>query len=208
MSIQSTYTDIVEIGAGGGGTVFRAYHVRMQKYVVLKKIHDSIQNNVDIRGELDILKNLRHSYLPTVLDFIIENGSVFTVMDYIYGESFESLLKKGTKFTQAQVLKYATQLGDVIQYLHNQAVPIVHGDIKPANIMLTPEDNICLIDFNISQLQNGQMNPNMGYSAGFAPPEQVEIIQTMKKYYMAIAQQQQQMQAQQAAYQQHMYQQQ
>lgn len=183
MNLQGTYTDIVEIGSGGGGTVFRAYHVRMQKYVVLKKIHDSIQNNVDIRGELNILKNLRHSYLPTVLDFFEDNGSIYTVMDYIPGESFESLLGRGVRFSQAQVAKYAAQLGEVLSYLHGQKPPIIHGDIKPANIMLTPEDNICLIDFNISQLQNGILNQNMGYTPGYASPEQVSIVQAMQDYY-------------------------
>lgn len=180
MNMQGTYTDIVEIGSGGGGTVFRAYHVRMQKYVVLKKIHDSIQNHIDIRSELDILKNLRHSYLPTVLDFFEENGSVYTVMDYIPGESFESMLQRGVRFPQAKVIKYAAQLGEVLTYLQEQSVPIIHGDIKPANLMLTPEDNICLIDFNISTMQNGTSFQNLGYTAGYASPEQVSLVQTMQ----------------------------
>lgn len=182
MNWQNTYTDIVEIGSGGGGTVFRAYHVRMQKYVVLKKIHSSIQHSVDIRGELDILKNLRHSYLPTVLDFIEDNGSIYTVMDYVAGESFESLLNKGTRFTQSQIIKYAEQIGEVLTYLHGQVPPIVHGDIKPANIMLTPKDNICLIDFNISHVKDGNFTFNMGYTPGYAAPEQAEVLERLKNY--------------------------
>ena len=183
--MQNTYTNIVEIGSGGGGTVFRAYHVRMQKYVVLKKIHDSIQNNIDIRSELDILKNLRHSYLPTVLDFFEDNGSIYTVMDYIPGESFESMLRRGVRFPQAKVVKYAAQLGEVLTYLQEQPTPIIHGDIKPANLMLTPEDNICLIDFNISTMQNGTSYQNMGYTAGYASPEQVSIVKTLQQYLSA-----------------------
>ncbi len=186
MSLQSTYTDIVEIGAGGGGTVFRAYHIRMQKYVVLKKIHENIQNSVDIRGELDILKNLRHSYLPTVLDFIEDNGSIYTVMDYIPGESFESMLNRGVRFSQAQVARYAAQLSEVLAYLHGQKQPIIHGDIKPANIMLTPENNICLIDFNISQVQSGTFSKNLGYTPGYASPEQTRIIYTLRQYYSSM----------------------
>lgn len=182
MNLQGTYEDIQEIGSGGGGTVFRAFHVRMQKYVVLKKIHDSIQDSVDIRGELNVLKNLRHSYLPTVLDFIEDDGSIYTVMDYIPGESFDSLLKKGVRFSQAQVIRFASQLGEVLTYLHGQNPPIVHGDIKPANIMLTPEGNICLIDFNISQIKNGTVSQNMGYTPGFAPPEQVAMVQEMQQF--------------------------
>ncbi|MCQ2522367.1 MAG: protein kinase [Lachnospiraceae bacterium] len=184
MSIESTYTNIEQIGAGGGGTVFKAFHVRMQKWVVLKRIHTEIQNQVDIRSELNILKNLHHEYLPVVLDFLEEQGQIFTVMDYIPGESFESLLKRGVQFTQAQVEKYASQMGKVLTYLHNQKPAIVHGDIKPANIMLTPDDNICLIDFNISQLQNDSIDLNMGYTPGYAPPEQVELIAQAQTYVM------------------------
>jgi serine/threonine-protein kinase len=66
MNLNDTYTELVEIGSGGGGTVYRAYHVRMQKYVVLKKIHNSILDKTDIRAELNILKNLRHSYVQAV----------------------------------------------------------------------------------------------------------------------------------------------
>ncbi|MCM1539157.1 MAG: protein kinase [bacterium] len=156
--------------------------MRMKKYVVLKKIHDYVAgSSMDIRSELDILKKLRHSYLPPVLDFIEDNGAVYTVMDYIQGESFESLLKKGVRFTQAQTMKYARQLGEVLVYLHEQNPPIVHGDIKPANLMLTPEDNICLIDFNISQVKNGGASLNMGYTPGYAAPEQVKIVEEIKR---------------------------
>lgn len=181
MNFAGTYSDIVEIGSGGGGTVYRAYHVRMQKYVVLKKIHDNLSNRVDIRAELDILKNLRHSYLPTVLDlFVDDQGSVYTVMDYIPGASFKDLMTQGRRFSPNQVAKYAKQLAEVLDYLHSQKVPIIHGDIKPANIMLTPDDNICLIDFNISQVQNNAQVSNLGYTPGYASPEQVQITMNAK----------------------------
>lgn len=68
---------------------------------------------MDIRGELDILKKLRHEYLPAVQDFIEDEESVYTVMDYIPGDSFENLLDKGIRFDSAKVAKYAIQLGQV-----------------------------------------------------------------------------------------------
>lgn len=181
MNLHGTYADIIEIGSGGGGTVFKAYHIRMKKWVILKKIHDNIKDGVDIRGELDILKNLRHEYLPSVLDFIEDGSSVYTVMDYIPGESFETLINRGVHFEPAKVIKYAAQLGQVLVYLHGQNPPVIHGDIKPANIMLTPEDNICLIDFNISQLRSGCLSRNMGYTPGYASPEQTEIVKKLQQ---------------------------
>ena len=82
MNIQDTYTQITEIGSGGGGTVYKAYHTRMQKYVVLKKIHAHVQKNTDIRAELDILKNLHHTYIPAVFDFIEDDGAIYLETGY------------------------------------------------------------------------------------------------------------------------------
>lgn len=177
--LQSTYNILEQIGAGGGGTVFKAYHKRLQKYVVLKKIHSNMENVLNSRMEVDILKNLRHSYLPQVIDFIEVEGGIYTVMDFIPGDSVEQILKKGIRFTQGQVTKYGRQLCEAVAYLHAQKPPIIHGDIKPANIMLTPEDNICLIDFNISGFLGDNSTQNIGYSAGYASPEQCFAVQEM-----------------------------
>ena len=161
------------IGKGGGGTVLKAFHKRLQKPVVIKRIHDSV-NMDERRTEVDILKNLRHSYLPQVLDYFVIDGVSYTVMDFIEGESFQTLLKKGVKFKESQVIKYGKQLCEAVEYLHSQKIPVIHGDIKPANIMLTPEDNICLIDFNISGISEGNQAYTIGFSKGYGAPEQEE----------------------------------
>ncbi len=172
--LSSTYEIREQIGSGSGGTIYRAYHKRLQKDVVLKKINQSSERNED---EKEILKNLKHSYLPQVYDFLDVEDGVFTIIDYIPGESFEKLLKEKGKFPQKKVVKYARQLCEVVDYLHKQKPPIIHGDIKPASIMLTPEDNICLIDFNISGVLDGKSMETMGYTPGYAPPEQMASFQ-------------------------------
>lgn len=174
--LNSTYEIKEKIGAGGGGMIYRAYHTRLKKDVVLKKIHHSASGN---EKEKEILKNLRHSRLPQVYDFWDTEDGVFTVIDYIPGQSFEKLLKEGKKIPQKKVIKYALQLCDAVDYLHKQNPPIVHGDIKPANIMLTPDDNICLIDFNISGVLDGRSTTVAGYSRGYAAPEQAEAVRRL-----------------------------
>lgn len=174
--LNSTYEIREQIGAGGGGTIYKAYHKRLQKDVVLKKIHQSSGRNED---EKEILKNLKHSYLPQVYDFLDAEDSVYTIIDYIPGQSFEKFTKENHKFPQKKVVKYALQLCEVVDYLHKQNPPIIHGDIKPANIMLTPEDNICLIDFNISGVLDGKSMATMGYTPGYASPEQAASFQAV-----------------------------
>lgn len=180
--LNSTYEIKEQIGSGGGGTIYKAYHKRLQKDVVLKKIHQSDTRNED---EKEILKNLKHSCLPQVYDFLDVEDGVYTIIDYIPGQSFEKLLKEKKKFSQKKVVKYALQLCEVVDYLHKQKPPIIHGDIKPANIMLTPEDNICLIDFNISGVLDGKSMETMGYTPGYASPEQTASFQMIQTSYEA-----------------------
>lgn len=161
-----------QLGAGGGGSVFKAYHKNLRKAVVIKKIHEHIKDESIQRSEVDILKNLHHPNLPQVFDYFVVDGIGYTVMDYVEGDSLGNLLKKGQKFTEKQVIKYATQLCEAVAYLHNQAVPIIHGDIKPDNIMLKPDDNICLIDFNISGISENGTATTLGYTKGYSAPEQ------------------------------------
>lgn len=170
--LENTYEIIGEIGAGGGGVVFRARHLRLQTDVVVKKIKDEVRGKVKSRQEADILKNLKHPHLPRVYDFIETEDGVYTVMDFIDGEDLDTAVKAHGRFSGKQVRKWAEQLGSALDYLHSQKKPIIHSDIKPANVMLTKEGDVCLIDFNISLAMGGTMESAVGISVGFSPPEQ------------------------------------
>ena len=173
--IASTYELIEKIGAGGGGNVYLATHLRLGKRVVLKADKRQITARPELlRREVDVLKDLSHSYIPQVYDFFVENETVYTVMDYIEGESLDRPLKRGERFSQPQVIKWAVQLLEALSYLHSptHGTPpkgYVHSDIKPANLMRTAYGDICLIDFNIA-LALGETNV-IGCSAGYASPE-------------------------------------
>ncbi len=170
--LNDTYTLIDEIGSGGGGVVYRAYHERLKTYVVVKKIKEKVKGILDGRAEADILKKIKHTYLPRVYDFLEIDGEIYTVMDYIPGKSLDKALAEEGRFPPKQVLAWAEELAEALEYLHNQNPPVVHSDIKPANIMLTPEGKICLIDFNISLAFDSGMKTSTGISGGYSPPEQ------------------------------------
>ena len=91
-------------------------------------------------------------------------------MTFIPGKSFQQLMREGYTFTQDQLIRWGMQICNALDYLHSQKPPIIHGDIKPDNIMLTPEGNICLIDFNVSFFLN--QNISLGYTKGYTSPEQ------------------------------------
>ena len=95
--LEDTYEVIEEIGSGGGGIVFKARHLRLQTDVVIKKIKDEIHGKVNLRQEADLLKNLKHPYLPRVYDFIEREDGVYTVMDFIRGEDMDTAVKRHGK---------------------------------------------------------------------------------------------------------------
>lgn len=166
---EDTYQILGKLGEGAGGTVYKAYHKRLKKEVVIKKIKGGMSLDA-CRQEVDILKNLRNSYLPQVLDFLVTEEGIYTVMSYIPGKSFKELIEEGMPFTVNQMVRWGMQLCNALNYLHSQQPPIIHGDIKPSNIMLTPEGNICLIDFNISFFLDE--DTVLGYTNGYTSPEQ------------------------------------
>ena len=170
--LEKTYEIVEEIGSGGGGIVYKARHLRLQTDVVVKKIKDEVLGKLESRQEADILKKLKHPYLPRVYDFIERQDGIYTVMDFIHGENLDTAVKRHGKYSQKQVKKWAEQLGEALEYLHRQNPPIIHSDIKPANIMLTESGDICLIDFNISLAMGSSLESAVGISAGFSPPEQ------------------------------------
>lgn len=171
--LSDTYIIREKLGEGSGGIVYRAYHKRLKKEVVIKRMRTRSVSVLVNRQEVDILKNLQHSYLPQVLDFLTIDKEVYTVMSYIPGKSLQQLLKDGYHFTQNELIRWGMQLCSALNYLHSQKPPIIHSDIKPANIMLTPEGNICLIDFNISFFMDE--NTVLGYTDGYTSPEQYII---------------------------------
>lgn len=170
---DSTYQIMEEIGQGSGGVVYRAVHTRLKKDVVIKQIKNNGMKMAD-RAEADLIKNIKHSYLPQVFDFIEEDGEAYTVMDYIPGSDIERLVSGGKKFRCKEIIQIGIELCEAVEYLHRCHPPIIHSDIKPANVMLNDNGNICLIDFNIALVFDKNLKA-IGGTPGYAPPEQMGI---------------------------------
>ncbi len=166
-----------QIGSGGGGIVYLGSHLRLKKEIVLKADKRSLNAKPEmLRREVDMLKGLNHMYIPQVYDFVQEDGIVYTVMDFIDGESLDKRLERGEHILQPQVIRWACQLLEALVYLHGRSpYGILHGDIKPANIMVRPNGDICLIDYNIALALGEDGAVKAGYSLGYASPEHYGI---------------------------------
>jgi len=166
--LSGLYQIVDEIGKGGAGIIYRAYHLNLNKYVVVKKIKDNFVGVLNARGEVDILKSLHHTCLPQVYDFLQVGNDIYTVMDYIEGYDLKYYVDNKYVLQEDILWTWLYQLVDVLDYLHKRG--ILHMDIKPANIMVTKEGNICLIDFNISLAEG--VDDITGISEAYASPEQ------------------------------------
>jgi len=170
--LSNTYQILSPIGKGGAGLVYKAYHMRLKSYVVVKRIIANFKDKSLYRAEAEALKRIKHSYLPRVYDIFEENGDYYTVMDFIPGNTLQQEIVKTGQFDEKDVVKWANQLGDVVGYLHSQNPPMIHSDIKPDNVMLTPTGDICLIDFNISFALDQNKTNAVGYTPRYSPIEQ------------------------------------
>lgn len=174
MSIINNLADTYEIKEkleeGMEGIVYKAYHRRLCQDVVIKLYKRGSRSLAGDRREADILKNLRHSYLPQVLDFFETEDEVCTVISCVQGETFAQLLQEGCRFTPGELIRWGMQICSALNYLHSQEPPVIHCNVKPANIILTRKGDICLIDFNISFYLGDTGAP--GYTDGYTSPEQ------------------------------------
>ena len=148
----------------------------LNKKIALKKDKRSLTASPEIlRQEVNTLKDLHHMYLPQVYDFLEENGAVYTVMDYIEGESLDKLIERGEQIPLPQVIEWACELLEALAYIHSPSERhpngILHSDIKPSNIMITPQNQIRLIDFNIALTLGEDNTVSVGRSHGYASPE-------------------------------------
>ena len=179
--LQNRYLVVRPIGKGGMGAVYLAKDQRLRSTVALKEtFFEDESMRKAFEREAALLANLRHPALPRVIDHFTEDQGQFLVMEFIPGEDLEAMLKaKGGAFSPAEVLGWADQLLDALDYLHTQEPQIIHRDIKPQNMKLTARGQIILLDFGLAKGSAGEMSKVggsasvMGYTPTYAPLEQV-----------------------------------
>mgnify|MGYP000867223006 FL=1 len=129
-------------------------------------------------SEADLLHKLDHISLPGVMDYFISNERYYILMDFIEGSDLDTIIQEqgNPGLPQEDVVKWAIQVAEVLEYLHNCDPPIIYRDLKPANIMIRNSDNrIVLIDFGIAcALQDGSGGSprTMIGTMGYMSPEQ------------------------------------
>lgn len=181
--LQNRYRVIQEVGKGGMGEVYLATDERFQSRVAIKRtFFGDLEMSKAFRREAKLLNHLRHAALPKVSDHFSEDDGQFLVMEFIEGFDFAELLtRRKVPFPLHDVLRWADELLDALEYLHTQKPQVIHRDIKPPNIKLTPQGKVMLLDFGLAkgaptpeQTASGTAASVFGFSMNFAPLEQMQ----------------------------------
>lgn len=186
--LNNRYRILEPLGRGGMGSVFKGRDDTLNRFVAIKELRTDPGSSPQVRAqvqqqflqEAQVLANMHHPCLPRVTDFFMADGNEYLVMDFVDGQSLSSLQaqREGKPFEEAQVLGWARQLLDALAYCHARGV--IHRDIKPHNLILTPDGRIVLVDFGLAKL----VGPNQDQQTKavlrglgtpeYAPPEQYE----------------------------------
>lgn len=160
---QARFRVIRQTSQSLNGTAYEAFDNFLETNVTLKEIcakrnkiltatQIEAQKSV-ISAETKVLTDLTHDSILQVYDYFSEADRHYLVTEFIEGKSFNELLRKGSEnFTVLNILKWSNELLGAISYLHSQTVSLVHGSLKPENIILTADGKIKLLPFGISPI--------------------------------------------------------
>ena len=175
---------IVEIlGQGGMGSVYRAVDENLGVDIALKEnLFTTDEYARQFRLEAVILANLRHPNLPRVSDhFVLGEQGQYLVMDFIDGEDLRQRMERAGTITEEEAIMIGASMCDALAYLHTRKPPILHRDIKPGNVKITPDGHIFLVDFGLAKVVQGSQATTTGARAmtpGYSPPEQYGTART------------------------------
>ena len=170
------------LGQEGMSAVYRATDPNLRRLVAIKVIHAHLSNDPNFIGrfkeEAAAVARLRHPNIVQVHDFNIDGDTCYMVMVYLVGETLQTRLKRlnaASRHMQLEeALQVCIQICEAASYAHNHE--LVHGDIKPANIMLNVNGQAILMDFGIVKIIGGDYHTATGATIGTAmymSPEQI-----------------------------------
>lgn len=174
--IDSKYEILKLLNTGGmNSAIYLALDKKLNRQWAIKKVRkSSSQTTSMLMAEASIMKNLDHPMLPRIVGIEEDPKFFYIIMDFVQGENLKTVVASSGPQAQDTVVSWGVKLCDVLTYLHGKG--IVYRDMKPANIMLSPDGNIKLIDFGIAReyKENASEDTTALGTEGYAAPEQYE----------------------------------
>jgi serine/threonine protein kinase len=180
--VHDRYRILATVGHGGLGTVYQVADILFGKgniYALKELIDQSPGARKQFEMESQWLQSLDHNHIPKVREHFEWYQRLYLVMDFVDGENLEQRLVRlaGRPFSEDQALRLIAPICEVLQYLHTRVPPILHRDVKPSNIIVTPGGHVVLVDLGIAKAHLPGANQTSTFvrkagTEGYAPPEQ------------------------------------
>lgn len=186
--LDRKFTIVQVLGEGGMGTVYKVEQTdRPGRFWAVKELLINPNTSEDERKsaierfnkEIDLLYGLKHPRIPSLGVSFQERGNYYFVMEFVPGKSLEKVLEETkAQLSEEQVVRWTMQVCEALSYIHTRVPPIILRDLKPGNIMVTPDDNVQLIDFGIARRfdPNKRTNTENLGTISYASPEHLGSI--------------------------------
>jgi tRNA A-37 threonylcarbamoyl transferase component Bud32 len=182
-TILGNYKILQQIGEGGMGAVFKGVDLMLEREVAIKALRPELARQPNIverfRAEAVTLAKLNHPNIATLHSFFRQGDDFFMVMEFVRGETLDSVLRRFGGMTCEHAIPLFCQALEGIDHAHR--LGIVHRDIKPANMMLTETGSIKVMDFGIARVLGTARMTKQGNIIGtieYMSPEQVRGFET------------------------------
>lgn len=176
--LNQRYQLLESVGSGGMAEVYRARDLMLERSVAIKILRVDYSSDEEFqerfRQEARAAANLSHPNIVTVHDFGLDNGQLFIVMEHIPGTDLKSMIRKRGRFTVEEAIPIMVQACAGIGYAHRAG--LVHCDVKPHNLLITPDHRLKVTDFGIaralSTIRPGDREDVVWGSPQYFAPEQ------------------------------------
>jgi eukaryotic-like serine/threonine-protein kinase len=181
--LNNRYRIISILGQGGMGAVYCARDEHLDILVAVKEnLFLSDEYARQFQHEANILASLKHPYLPRVGDYFSADGEgQYLIMDYVEGEDLRERIERVGTLSEREALLIGVSVCEALSYMHKCKPPVIHRDIKPGNIKITPSGEAVLVDFGLAKVMRGSQHTTTGARAmtpGYSPPEQYGTART------------------------------
>jgi tRNA A-37 threonylcarbamoyl transferase component Bud32 len=173
------YVVIGLLGEGAQGSTLEAVDKLAGRPVAIKRFQvrgAKSWKDVELaEREARVLSSLSHSALPAYVEHFEQDGCLYLVMEKIEGEKLSDIRQRGIPLSQADVVRFLSEVGEALDYLHSRAPPVIHRDIKPGNVIRRPDGSFALVDFGSVR---DSLKPEGGSTVvgtfGYMAPEQFQ----------------------------------
>jgi serine/threonine-protein kinase len=176
--LNNRYQILDKLGSGGMSEVYRAHDLTLERIVALKILRDDFSNDTTFTDkfhqEAKAAANLSHPNIVTIHDFGLDSGHLYIVMEYVPGKDLKSIIKERGRLPVIECLSLMIQACSGIGAAHRSG--LVHCDIKPQNMLVSPEKGVKVTDFGIARalasIQSGEKSDIVWGSPQYFSPEQ------------------------------------